>query len=73
MSNKDGIIITVVDHMASQHCRAYSGKAQHTWGLDKVSCDHLVDDDVDDDDDKDDKENDDNDENNGGGDDDDNP
>ena len=54
MSNNDGIVITVVDHMAGQHCRAYSGKAQHTRGLDKVSCDHIVGDDVDDDGDDDD-------------------
>ena len=49
MSNNDGIVITVVDHMAGQHCRAYSGKAQHTRGLDKVPCDHIVGDDVGDD------------------------
>ena len=54
MSNNDGIVITVVDHMAGQHCRAYSGKAQHTRGLDKVPCDHIVGDDVDDDGDHDD-------------------
>ena len=35
--------------MAGQHCRAYSGKAQHTRGLDKVPCDHIVGDDVGDD------------------------